>query len=99
MGYRKRGNRHDSWMEFRHTHQTAIERTALPSLLFESEDLLITFMSNGTLEGVDVDLRRIPDEQFGRLEEVINAYFHDGWEQASWTVLRAERLRRFKRYG
>lgn len=99
MSFRRQNNRHDEWVRWRDSHLEEIERTGLPQSIFRGEDNLVRFLSQGRLPGESIDLRAIPDPQFRQLEVVVNAFFHDGWEQSSWAVLAAERLRRFGRYA
>jgi hypothetical protein len=97
MSFRQNKNRHDEWVTYRDVHREALNGTGLPEATFATEDHLIRFLSDGKAEGVD--LRTMPDEEFERLESVINDFFHDGWEQRSWTALSTERLRRFGRHA
>ena len=99
MAYRKSHNRHDEWVQFRNSHQAEFNSLGLPEYIFQSQDLLIHFLSDGRVENEGTDLFAISDEQFQRLEEILNAFFHDGWEQASWTAFTKERLRRFGRFA
>jgi len=99
MSFRRRKNQHDVWKSLCEAQQAAIRGSGLPESFFESEARLIRFLSEGNLEGEQIDLRKIPDEQFRLVEGVVNMLFSDGWEQSSWTVLAAERLRRFGRYA
>lgn len=97
MSSRHKKNPHIEWVTYRDVHRDALNATGLPEAIFATEDRLIRFLSDGNAEGVD--LRTMPDEEFERLEAVINGFFHDGWEQRSWTALSTERIRRFGRYA
>jgi len=86
-------------VRFLESHQAEIEATGLPTNIFRNEHRLIEFLSQGNVDDDALELKTISDEEFQRLEVIVNAYFLDGWEQASWPVFSSERLRRFGRYG
>ena len=68
-------------------------------MYLSQQDEFIRFLSTGKVEDERIDLLTISDEQFQRLEAIVDVFFHDGWEKSTWTVFASERFRRFGRLG
>ncbi len=103
MGYRKTTNVQESWAQHVLERGEVAERTAVPAEVMRSHDRLVEFLATGECVAKageePVRIAALADEQFIALEELVNGFFDDGWEQASWKAFAAERLRRFGTYG
>jgi hypothetical protein len=97
MGFRKKSNRHDDWVQFRDSHKADFVALGLPEFVIQTEDTLVEFLSEGKFG--ELALSAMSGEEFLRLESLIKVYFFEGWQQVSWTAFSVERFRRFKRYG
>jgi len=91
-------NRHDEWVKFRDLNRIAFGETGLPDRVWASRERLIRLLEFGVLDEGDVDIAALTDEQFVRLEALVNKY-HPDWQQIDFSALQRERLRRFDRYA
>jgi hypothetical protein len=92
-------NHHDQWTQFRDANRAGFAETGLSEKVWASEVRLGRFLNDGTVEGDLADITRLNDEQFLRLEQLVNVFYPDEQHQAGFTALGKERLRRFGRYG
>ena len=103
MSFRRKASRHDEFQQIAQKCIADFEAAGLPPDLYRSEAPLIDFLSSGVMaasnRGNEIRLEALSDEQFGRLENAVNAIIPDGWHQCSLTALSKERLRRFGRYA
>jgi|ERR1043166_3173741 hypothetical protein len=98
MTFRKKTNRHDQWAHLLENNKDALAATGLPTEIFADESRFNEFLVSGRCElkadGTTVSLGALTDDEFLRLESVVNRLF-----DSEFFAFDRERLRRFKRYG
>ena len=91
-------NQHDQWVRFRDSNRSAFGETGLPDRVWSSWERLNRLLAFGIIDEDGADIAALTDEQFVRLERLVNAYRPD-WQHIDFPALQRERLRRFARYA
>ena len=91
-------NRHDAWVEFRDANRGGFRETGLRERVWASRERLFRLLEFGSVEGEAADLAGLTDEQFVRLEALVNAFSPD-FHNVEFPALQRERVARFGRFG
>lgn len=97
MSFRSRPDRHDWWGSFVDRNQASLERLELLGVA-QSEDRFSDYLETGNADG-GCALPEVSDDKFLQLQDLVKQAFPDAQDESGFTVYRAERLRRFGRYG
>lgn len=92
-------SRHDAWVWFRNARRDEFNLAGVPEWIWFREVRLKRFLSAGHVEGQSAELACLTDEQFLRLERLVDEFYPDLGDFDGFTVHLKERLRRFGRYG